>query len=74
MSSTMTALGIDRMSIDDRLRLVGEIWDSIAAEADALPLTDAEKEMIDRRLADMEANPDAGSSWEEVKARLQSKS
>jgi putative addiction module component (TIGR02574 family) len=57
MSATMTTLGIDRMSIDDRLRLVGEIWDSIAAEAGALPLTDAEKETIDQRLADMEANP-----------------
>jgi putative addiction module component (TIGR02574 family) len=70
MSSTMTALGIDRMSIDDRLRLVGEIWDSIAAEAAALPLTDSEKEMIDRRLADIEANPDDESDAEEVIARL----
>ena len=70
MSSTMTALGIDRMSIDDRLRLVREIWDSIAAEADALPLTDAEKEMVDHWLADMEANPDDESDAEEVIARL----
>jgi len=70
MSATMTDLGIDRMSIDDRLRLVGEIWDSIAAETDALPLTDAEKEMIDQRLADMEANPDDESDSEEVIARL----
>jgi putative addiction module component (TIGR02574 family) len=70
MSSTITALGIDRMSIDDRLRLVGEIWDSIAAEADALPITDAEKELIDQRLADIEANPDDELDAEEVIARL----
>ncbi len=34
MSSLMTALGIDRMSPDERLQLVQEIWDSIAGEAE----------------------------------------
>ncbi|MBK9409252.1 MAG: addiction module protein [Gemmatimonadetes bacterium] len=42
------------MTIAERLQLVEELWDSIAADADAeaLPLTDAERALIDERLAD----------------------
>src|SRR5438874_2524621 len=35
MSPTVQSLGIDQLSVADRLRLVQEIWDSIAAEAQA---------------------------------------
>jgi putative addiction module component (TIGR02574 family) len=74
MSPTLKALGIDQMSIPERLQLVEEIWDSIAADADAVPLTDAQRQDLERRLAAHEANPKAGSSWEEVKARLRARS
>ena len=70
MSPTMTSLGIDQLSVAQRILLVEEIWDSIAAEEDKLPLTDAQRQDLQRRLAAYEANPKAGSSWEEVKARL----
>lgn len=70
MSATLKALGIDQLSTAERILLVEEIWDSIAAEADQLPLTEAQKQDLERRLADYQANPAAGSSWEEVKERL----
>ena len=70
MSPTLRSLGIDRFSLAERILLVEEIWDSIAAEAAAMPLTEAQKQDLERRLAIYEANPKAGSSWEEVKARL----
>ena len=50
-----------------------EIWDSIAAEPEEIPLTDAQKQDLQRRLAAYEANPKEGASWEEVKARLRGK-
>ena len=68
--SMMKELGIDRLSVDERVLLAEEIWDSIAAEADAAPLTDAQRADLDRRLAEYAADPTAGSSWEDVKARL----
>jgi hypothetical protein len=34
------------------------------------PLTDAEKALLDERLAAYEKDPDAGSSWEEVESRI----
>jgi putative addiction module component (TIGR02574 family) len=68
---TMKDLGIDQMSPDDRLALVQEIWDSLATEADQAPLTDAQRQDLEQRLQAYEANPKRGSSWEEVKTRLQ---
>jgi putative addiction module component (TIGR02574 family) len=70
MSATMKALGIDRLSVSERILLVEEIWDSIAADAEELSLTEAQKQDLQRRLAAYEANPKAGSSWETVKTRL----
>jgi putative addiction module component (TIGR02574 family) len=63
----MKDLGIDRLSVDDRLALVQEIWDSIAADCDLLPLTDEQKRLLDRRRADLDANPGNVLTWEEIK-------
>lgn len=71
MSPTLKALGIDQLSVAQRILLVEEIWDSIADEAAAIPLTEAQRQDLQRRITAYEANRKAGSSWEEVKARLQ---
>ena len=69
MSSLITALGIDRLSAGERLQLAEEIWDSLEAELPEFPLSDAQKQELDRRIAALEANPDAVVPWEEVQAR-----
>ena len=58
------------LPIDERIRLVEEIWDSIAEVPEAVPLTEAQKEELDRRLAEYEANPAEGAPWAEVRARI----
>ena len=58
------------LPVEDRVRLVEAIWDSISAVPEALPLTEWQKEELDRRLNDLEENPDAGSTLEEVFARI----
>lgn len=58
------------LPVEDRVRLVEAIWDSISAVPEALPLTEWQKEELDRRLDDLEKNPDAGSTLEEVFARI----
>lgn len=70
MSPNLKSLGIDQLSVAERILLVQEIWDSIADQEDELPLTDAQREDLKRRLAAYEANPKAGSTWEEVGKRL----
>ena len=40
---------IQRLSINDRIELVEAIWDSIAIEADKIPLTEQQRLELDRR-------------------------
>lgn len=58
------------LSVAERIQLVEDVWDSIAAEPEELPLTKEERQELDGRLADAEAKPGAGRSWAEVKGRL----
>jgi putative addiction module component (TIGR02574 family) len=71
MHATTKSLGIDRLSLAERILLVEEIWDSIAAEAEGLEVPQSHKDELDRRLAAYHTDPHAGSSWEAVKSRLQ---
>ena len=70
MSVSIKSLGIDRLGVEERLKLVEEIWDSIAADSAAVALTDAQRAELDRRIADHEVNPDDVVPWEEVKASI----
>jgi putative addiction module component (TIGR02574 family) len=69
MAPTIKNLGIDRMSPEDRLRLIEEIWDSLSP-IDQLEIPQSHRDELDRRLAEADADPSAGSPWEEVRARL----
>jgi putative addiction module component (TIGR02574 family) len=68
MSTNFQNYGIERLSISERITLIQEIWDSIAAETEAAPLSQCQRQEIDRRLAAFKANPGAAVPWEQVKA------
>jgi putative addiction module component (TIGR02574 family) len=59
-----------RLPVKERMRLVEVIWESISAVPEALPLTEWQKEELDRRLAELEADPEAGVTLEEVFVRI----
>ena len=61
------------LSVEQRLELISELWDSIPDSLDTLPVPEWHREELDRRLAAADANPDAGIPWEEVKRRLREK-
>lgn len=61
------------LSIEERILLVEDIWDSIAAEQDQVPLTKAQKELLQKRLDAYEADPGNVVTWEEVKARVRAR-
>lgn len=69
MAPTLQQLGLDRLSIEDRLAVAEAIWESVAREAEAAPLTPAQRAESERRLADGIARPDATTPWVVVKAR-----
>lgn len=47
-----------KLSIEERLRLVELIWQSIAVDPSAIPLSDAHRAVIDERLAEHERDPE----------------
>jgi putative addiction module component (TIGR02574 family) len=59
-----------QLSVADRLRLVGEIWDSIASEPEGLPLTEAQRREILRRSEAHRANPQEAIPLEEALDRI----
>lgn len=67
------SIAIDELSklpLPERLQIVERLWDSIAADAERLPLTAKQAEELDRRLAAHESNPEEGRTWEEIRDRL----
>lgn len=58
------------LSVSERILLVQDIWDSIAAVPESVPLTDAQKQELERRLDAYHKNPAIGSPWEEVISRI----
>jgi putative addiction module component (TIGR02574 family) len=59
------------LSVAERLELVEELWDSIPGDDEALDLTPEQREDLDRRIAEAEADPDGGSSWDVARERIQ---
>ncbi len=59
-----------KLPVDERLKLVESIWNSIAEFPDSLELTADQKVELDRRIDEYEANPSAGISWADLKAQL----
>lgn len=58
------------LSIPERIRLVEEIWDTIAEENEAFGLTDGQKRELDRRLELARGTVGRGRTWEEIKAEF----
>jgi putative addiction module component (TIGR02574 family) len=73
MSAKLAALGIDRLSVAERIALVEEIWDSIASEVKQAPLSEGEQQEVDRRLAGHRANPQAAIPWEQIEAEARAR-
>jgi len=61
---------IETLTVDERIDLVQAIWDGIAAETEGRELTEGEKQMLDRRIADLDAHPANVRTWEEITARV----
>ena len=70
MSHTETINEIKSWSVDDRVELVNQIWDSIADDSGVPPITDSLRTELDRRIAVYEADPSNVVTWEQIEAKL----
>ena len=60
---------VDELSTDERIELIGRLWDSLDAQV-AAPITESLRQELARREADADRDPDSGDSWESLRDRL----
>lgn len=71
MSTSVATAEYLKLSVSERIQLVEDIWDSIAAEApDSVELSEAQKAELHRRVAAHRADPSTAVPWEQVRAEL----
>lgn len=59
------------LGVKERLELLEEIWDSIAAHPEVIPLTVAQRKELDRRKREHRRDPSQAKAWSEVHNRLE---
>ena len=64
---------LQELPVEDKIKLVEDLWDSIAADQQALPLTAEQRDELDRRLDAYEADKNLGRLAAEVAADIRRK-
>lgn len=72
LNSMPRIIPLDDLTADERIELIGKLWDSLDP-ALAAPMTPALAAELDRREAEADASPDDGEAWTEIRDHLQEK-
>ena len=68
---------VDRSIFDlspaEKLQLVEDLWDDLAANSENVPVHDWQIQEVQRRRANLEKNPSTGVLWEDLKRRIRNK-
>jgi putative addiction module component (TIGR02574 family) len=62
--------GIRRLSTEEKLMLLTELWDELTLNPDEVTLTPDQEDLLDQRWRDYQKDPSQGTPWEVVKARV----
>ncbi|APR03753.1 addiction module protein [Thauera chlorobenzoica] len=71
MHRSIQELGIDRLSVADRIALAQEIWDSIADTVQRSTPSADEAVELDRRLAEDLNAPEVAIDWQQIRSAVQ---
>ena len=69
----MSESSIYNLSPAEKLQLVEDLWDDLAAMPESVPVQDWQLEEVERRKANLMKHPASGLSWDEVKRRVRSR-
>ena len=58
------------LSPSEKLQLVQDLWDDLAATPETVPVHDWQKQELARRKANLLQNPASQLAWEEAKRRV----
>ncbi|HEY2068017.1 MAG TPA: addiction module protein [Rhizomicrobium sp.] len=62
-----------KLSVEERIQLVSDLWDSIAADAANLRIAKELQDELERRVAEHEADPSSALDGDEVLRDLQAR-
>lgn len=63
-------MNIQQLTASEKIILVEQLWDSVRAESNTIPLTAEQQQLLDLRLSAIEMDGETGDSWEQVLARV----
>ncbi|MBE9200388.1 MULTISPECIES: addiction module protein [unclassified Nodularia (in: cyanobacteria)] len=69
-SHPLLKVDISELSVAERIQLAEDLWNSILEQQEEFPLSETQRQELDRRLENYQKNHANGSTWEEVKKRL----
>ena len=72
MAQVSNRLNIRELSIEERILLAQDIWDSIVAEEESLTLTEFERQELDSRMETYDVALERGITWEAFIERMKS--
>ncbi len=63
---TLSEREIETLSVEERLSLIERVWDSLSETSTHIPLTDSQREELDRRIDELEQEGPVGVPWEDL--------
>ena len=67
------AVDISTLSRDEQLELLDQLWQSLGRDPAALPLTQAHRQELDRRLDDLEEEGPVGIGWDDLVEQIRAR-
>jgi len=61
----------DALSVPERIQLVEDLWDSVAASVDEVPVSSAQRDEIDQRIAAHVLSPQPAKSWSDARKHIE---
>jgi putative addiction module component (TIGR02574 family) len=68
------AVDISKLSRDEQLELLDQLWQSLGRDPGILPLTQAHRQELDRRLDDLDAEGPVGIAWDDLVEQIRARS
>ncbi len=70
MSQIPADFDFKQLSVPERIKLIGRIWDSIEEEKGAPGMTESQRAELERRVEAHRKSPNDVVSWDEIRAEL----
>jgi putative addiction module component (TIGR02574 family) len=71
MSDAINREVYDRLTVDEKIQLVHDIWDDIARRPESVRITPAQHAEAERRLKEFDDDPAIAEDWDEVRRRIE---